>query len=323
MATVTQKSELTLVELAKRLDPKGVVVEIAEVLEEENEILDDLKYIEANDVTQHTSTIRKLLPSGSFPGIGGYVAPEVSNARQTVEKIGMLEAYSQVPVKLVKLSSDPARTRKDEDKAFLQGLAITMAETFIYGKPSEAGAFPGLAERYNSLSQANVTSGGGVEADSKTSIWIVQHDLSLFHAVYPRGSKIGLAVDDLGESTDVNADGEMRQVYRSHFSWDMGIVVRDERAVQRIANIIVTDSSASFSAFDDLMIRALRRMPKRGKGAVIYANRDMMGMFDILAKDKSNVAYGSSEVFGREVTTFRGVPIRMVEAITSAEDLVA
>jgi hypothetical protein len=323
MATVTQKSELTLVELAKRLDPKGVVAEIAEVLEEENEILDDLKYIEANDVTQHTSTIRKLLPSGSFPGIGGYVAPEVSNARQTVEKIGMLEAYSQVPVKLVKLSSDPARTRKDEDKAFLQGLAITMAETFIYGKPSEAGAFPGLAERYNSLSQANVTSGGGVEADSKTSIWIVQHDLSLFHAVYPRGSKIGLAVDDLGESTDVNADGEMRQVYRSHFSWDMGIVVRDERAVQRIANIIVTDSSASFSAFDDLMIRALRRMPKRGKGAVIYANRDMMGMFDILAKDKSNVAYGSSEVFGREVTTFRGVPIRMVEAITSAEDLVA
>jgi hypothetical protein len=49
----------------------------------------------------------------------------------------------------------------------------------------------------------------------------------------------------------------------------------------------------------------------------------MMGMFDILAKDKSNVAYGSSEVFGREVTTFRGVPIRMVEAITSAEDLVS
>lgn len=322
MATVTQKSELTLVELAKRLDPKGVVAEIAEVLEEENEILDDLKYIEANDVTQHTSTIRKLLPSGSFPGIGGYVAPEVSNARQIVEKIGMLEAYSQVPVKLVKLSSDPARTRKDEDKAFLQGLAITMAETFIYGKPSEAGAFTGLAERYNSLSKENVADGGGAEADSKTSIWIVQHDLSLFHAVYPRGSKIGLAVDDLGESTDVNSDGEMRQVYRSHFTWDMGIVVRDERAVQRIANIIVTDSSASFSAFDDLMIRALRRMPKRGKGAVIYANRDMMGMFDILAKDKSNVAYGSSEVFGREVTTFRGVPIRMVEAITSAEDLV-
>jgi hypothetical protein len=323
MGTVTQKSELTLVELAKRLDPKGMIAEIAEVLEEENEILDDLKFIEANDTTQHTTTIRKLLPSGSFPGIGGYVAPEVSNARQTVEKIGMLEAYSQVPTKLVKLSGNPKQTRKDEDKAFLSGLAITMAETLIYGKPSEAGAFPGLAERFNALALANVVSGGGAGGDSKTSIWVVQHDLSLFHAVYPRGSKIGLAVEDLGESTDVNSDGEMRQVYRSHFTWDMGTVIRDERAVQRIANIKVVDASSSFSAFDDLLIRALRRMPKRGKGAVIYANRDMMGMFDILAKDKSNVAYGSSEVFGREVTTYRGVPIRMVEAITSAEDLVS
>jgi hypothetical protein len=85
----------------------------------------------------------------------------------------------------------------------------------------------------------------------------------------------------------------------------------------------VVSASADYSSFDDLIIEALNLMPRRGRGAVIYVNRDMMTMFDILAKDKSNVAYNSSEVFGKEVVTFRGHPIRLVEAITSAEDVIS
>jgi hypothetical protein len=314
-------NELSLASLAKRLDPKGNLAEIAEVLEEDNEILEDLIFEEANNITHHVSTARKLLPSGKWTKIGGFVTPEKSETRQITEQIGYLKSYSNVPVDMVRLNTNQAKFRKDEDKGFLQGLTQTMAEAFIYGESAEADSFPGLTERYNTTSLSNVHSGGGDGNDNKTSIWIVQHDMNLFHAVYPRGSKVGLDVKDLGEQTEQNSDGDLRQVYRTKFEWEMGIVVRDDRAVQRIANIIVTDTAASYSSFDDLIIKALNLMPKRGKGAAIYANRDMMTMFDILSKDKSNVAYNSAEVFGKTVTTFRGIPIRLVEAITSAEDL--
>jgi len=323
MPTIPQKSELTLVELAKRMDPKGKQAEIAEVLEETNEILEDLRFVEANNVTTHVSSIRKTLPEGSWRSIGGYTKSTSSAVRQITEDVGMLEAYSKVDKKLAHLSGNPAAFRKQEDKAFIQGLGIQMATAFIYGaRAIDPASFNGLAVRFNAYGMPNVTNAGGTGVnEGVTSLWMVQHDVGSFHGFYPRGSKAGLDVKDLGEDTETTAEGE-RQIYRSHFTWDMGIMIRDYRAIQRVANIPVFDDSEKFVKFDNFMIAALNRMPKRGRGAVIYANLDMFTMFDILAKDKSNVAYGSAEVFGKTVTTFRGVPIRLVEAISSEEDVV-
>ena len=44
MATLVTNTQLTLIELAKRLDPKGNAAVIAEVLDETNEIMSDIPF---------------------------------------------------------------------------------------------------------------------------------------------------------------------------------------------------------------------------------------------------------------------------------------
>jgi hypothetical protein len=64
-------------------------------------------------------------------------------------------------------------------------------------------------------------------------------------------------------------------------------------------------------------------MPQRGSGAVIYVNRKIFSQMDKQAMDKSNVLYSTKDVFGVPTTTFRGFPVRLVEAITNTETAVS
>lgn len=319
---IDQTKQLTLAEVTKRLSPDNQkLADIAEILEESNEVLTDLKFIEANNITSHVTTIRERLPEASVRMLNEYVGNITSDTRQIEEHIAMLAAYETIDKKLVDLSGDKTGLLMGEVKAAIEGMGQQAASLWFYGNRADnVGEINGLANRYNSLSMPNVWDNGG--SSNRTSIWVLQHDLDKVHGVYPRGSKAGLDHQDLGEQTDTNSEGKNMQVYRHYFTWDFGLVVRNYKAVQRIANVDSTTTS-SF-AFDNKLIAALNQMPKRGKGSVIYVNRDVFTMMDIYAKDKTNMAYGSiKDAAGQEVTTFRGIPVRLVEALVSTEDEVS
>lgn len=319
---IDQTNQLTLAEVTKRLHPsEKKLADIAEILEESNEVLNDLKFIEANNITSHVTTLRDRLPEANVRMLNEHVGSATTDVRQVEEHIAMLAVYSTVDKKQVELSGDKSGLLMGEIRGFIEGMGQQAADLLFYGNRADnAGEVNGLANRYSSLSMPNVWDNGG--SSNRTSIWVLQHDLDKFHGVYPRGSKAGLDHRDLGEQTDTNSDGKHMQVLRHYFTWDMGIVVRNYKAVQRIANVDSTTTS-SF-AFDNSLIKALNQMPKRGKGSVIYVNRDVFTMMDIYAKDKTNMAYGSiQDAAGQEVTTFRGIPVRLVESLLSTEDAVS
>jgi len=58
MATMSTLTQLTLVEVAKRKDPDGNMATIAEVLAENNDIVSDAIFREANDTFSHKTTRR-------------------------------------------------------------------------------------------------------------------------------------------------------------------------------------------------------------------------------------------------------------------------
>jgi hypothetical protein len=60
MATLDAYSQLTLLELAKRTDPKGEAAKIAEIMSEANEILHDAQWGEANNVTSLSLTVKLI-----------------------------------------------------------------------------------------------------------------------------------------------------------------------------------------------------------------------------------------------------------------------
>ncbi len=316
--------QLTLLELAKRTN-NGDLVTIVEVLHQTNEILQDAVWIESNQATSHVTTRRTHLPTGSWRRINKGVTGSASATKQITEGMGMLEDYSTVDKALVDIAPNPREFRSQEDVAFIEGLGQTLAYTIIYGNVADDPAsFTGLAARYgddpdDAFQGVNVWNGNGT-GDDTTSLWIVEWGPTKVHMIYPKGSSsVGIQARDLGEQTVDDGAGGIFQAFRTHFQMRGGIVVRDDRCVQRIPNIETAGSDNTLN--DDLIITALNQMPQAGggPGTRIYVNRTLKTQFDILAKDKTNVAYTSAEIFGKPVTMFRGVPVKLVEQILNTE----
>ena len=68
----------TLLDVSRSLAPDGSIAQVAEVLQETNEILDDIPFLEGNLPTGHQSNIRTSLPTPSFRLLNAGVVPAKS-----------------------------------------------------------------------------------------------------------------------------------------------------------------------------------------------------------------------------------------------------
>lgn len=344
MTEFNVRDQLTLLELAKRTN-LGSLVTIVEVLDKTNEWLQDAIWLPANQSMSHITTQRTSLPSGTWRKLNQGVAPEASSTKQIVEGIGVLEAYSRVDKLLVQLSSNPEQFRSNEDLAFVEGLGQELSKVMFEGAittgttaanpygctDAHPERFNGLPRRLDAAGVTGVRDHGDSNTDD-TSIYIVQWGPNRVHMIYPKGDPtMGVQHENLGEQT-IEASGtyaapQLMQAMVSHFKLNAGLVVRDDRCIRRIASIdSVEGTTYSFNAeatnkkygHKDL-IKELNALPYQGEGARIYCNNTIKSQMDILAVDKSNVLYNIENWAGRPITTFRGVPVRRVDAITDTE----
>lgn len=329
MATLAS-NVLTLADWAKRLDPNGKVPAIVELLEVTNEILIDMLYMEGNLPTGHRTTVRTGLPTVAWRLLNQGVTPSKSTTIQIDEACGMLEAWSEVDVALAELAGNQASFRLSEARAFLEAMNQEKASTLFYGNSNTAPEeFTGLAPRYNSLSAANaqnIIDAGGTGSDN-SSIWLVVWGDQTIHGIFPKGTKAGLQHKDLGEETvetTAGIAGNRMRAFRDQFIWKCGIALRDWRYVVRIANIDISNLVAKSSAADlyDEMIKATHVIPNLRNGrAAWYVNRTCFQMLDIQTRD--DVVSGGGLTFsnaaGKETAQFRGIPVRVCDALTETE----
>src|SRR3546814_17188797 len=85
----------TLLDLAKRTDPDGKIASIVEILNQTNEILPDMVWLEGNLPTGHRTTIRTGIPEPTWRKLYGGVQPTKSTTKQVTDNCGMLEAYTE------------------------------------------------------------------------------------------------------------------------------------------------------------------------------------------------------------------------------------
>lgn len=340
MATIGN-TYLTLADLFKQQDGDGrVTSDIIELLAETNPILQDMIVAQCNQGASHLTTIRSGIPAGTWRRLYQGVQPTKSTNVQVKDTTGMLEAWSEIDAKLVKLSKNPAQFRLNEATAFLEGMNQDMATTLFYGDTGvNPERFMGLAPRFNGYRATpnrpavdvydQVVHGGGAGADN-TSVWFVVWGERTVHGLFPEGVQAGLQRQDLGEETKTNSDGSVYRVMREKFEWDLGLSVRDFRYVVRIANIDVSDLVAGTTDIYKLMRQAYYRLFQRkvtGGRAAIYCNRDVLEALDAgstptKSTDASFVRLKPVEVDGREVMAYRGIPVRECDAILNTEDLV-
>jgi len=332
--------QLTLADYSKRLSPDGKIDPIAELLSQQNHILEDVVWKEANQPTSHVVTVRTGLPAVYWRQYNQGVPSSKSTTAQVTEPCAMLEARSHIDAKLLQLNGNSASFRLSEESPFIEAMNQEMTGKLFNGNVgADMKTFSGLATRYSSTTAGNgqnVILAGGVGADNASMYLVVWGEQTVF-CPFPKGSKAGLSNRDLGEESVPDANGNYYQAARSLFQWDAGLVVKDWRYVVRIANIDISDwvgvvnTQAPTAATNliKLMMRAIARIPNINMGrAAFYCNRSLQEGLMIQALEKSSNALSvqkSLSQFGTEINqlTFMGIPVRGVDQLGMAETLVA
>lgn len=327
-------SNLTLLDLAKRLDPQGKVPTVAELLSQTNEIVNDMSWQEGNTNTGNRMVVRTGLPDVFWRLLNQGTQPSKSITAQIDEGTGMLNAWSVVDKVLAEMSGDINGFRMSESMAFIEAMGQEFAQTLFYGNSSVSPEeFNGLAVRYSSLSAnnaQNIVSGGGAGSDN-SSIWLIAWGPQTVFGIYPKGSKAGLVHEDLGLETVESAGGiagSLLRAYREHYEWRCGLALKDWRYVVRIPNIDISNLVGKSSAADiiELMIKAIHRLPNMGMGKpVFYMNRTVFQMLDIFRRDDVIAGGGLTfdNVDGKVQYSFRGIPVRICDALTETEAVVS
>lgn len=338
---------LSLLDWSRRVGPDGSIDDIAELLSQCNEVFKDMLWRESNLPTGHKCTVRTGLPSGTWRSLYGGIAPTKSTTAQITDGVGSLEGLSQIDVDLAQLDGDVGGTRMSEDNAFLEGMSQQMATTIFYGNSATSPTqFTGFAPRFNTVTTStaanarNVLNAGGT-ASANASIWLIGWGDETCFGIFPKGSKAGLVFEDRGDiNFAYDANNNPFRVYTSWFQWKAGLVVKDWRYVTRIANIDTTTVGLQGVTPPDLfalMSKSVVRLPTMSKrvsgitetdapdepapgiAPAFYCNRSIREYLDIQAIRDKNVLLTPKEYAGEPVVEFRGVPIRVVDALTNTE----
>jgi len=328
MATKNAYGTLTWAEVAKRLDPKGGALAIAEVLEEEWPIFTHAPWVEANDKMSHREARRLSLPTPSWRKVNKGVAVSASRTTPVIDTIGLCEDYVETDVEIINAFDNKKQARITEARAHIAGMRQELEATLLYGSTNTTPEeFNGLSTRMASLvTAANVLNAGGSGSDL-TSIYVVMWGIDKVFMVYPKDTILGIQHQDLGEvtvsdATTSRASTSQYQAYRDHFVVKAGLVVKDDRCIGRIANI---ESTGTVNIFDeDDLITLIHRMPKGLKH--IYVNDTIAIQMHIAMKDKNNVTFSPGEgdgLFGQEIARCLGNPIYKADEILITESAIS
>ena len=306
-----------------------IVVPVIEMLTQQNAILDDAMTVECNRGTRHLHAVRTGLPTVAWGKLYGGIAQSKSTRVQVEDTTGFVEGLSTVDSRLLKLSGNPAALRLSEAKAYIEAMNQEISSKLFYAdSASDPEQFMGLAPRFNSLSATNgnnIIDAGGTGSDN-TSIWFVTWGENQTHLLYPQGSTAGLDREDKGEQRVTDGGGDAYYVKEEMFSWHMGLAVKDWRYVSRIANIDVSNLQAGSVALYTFMRKALYKLQNRrvpGGKIAIYCNRDVLEALDALGTNSGSTdnfaRLRPMEIQGKEVLTYRGIPLRETDALLNTE----
>jgi len=329
MATLSALNP-TLMDVMSVTDPNGSIATVAEILNETNEILLDMTMIEGNLPTGHKTTVRRGIPMPTWRQLYGGVQPNKSGYASVTDSTGMLEAYAEIDKALADLNGNTSSFRLQEDRAHIEGMSQTAAATVFQGNEAvNPERFTGMNARYNDLGAENgenILDAGGTGTDN-ASIWLLGWGPNTLHGIYPKGSKAGLQMEDKGQVTIENADGNngRMEAYRSHYRWDLGLTLRDWRYCVRIANIdrslLNADASGTSANLPDLMFEATELVPNLSSARMaFYMDRKIRTKVrQQLANAVTSSTLTVDQVGGVRVMSIDDIPMRRVDALSIDE----
>lgn len=342
MATLSS-SFIGIADYYKTIDAKRDIVPVIEALNIVNPLMEDAYMIECNNGTKHVSAIRTGLPSVAWGKLYQGIAQSKSIRQQVEDTTGFVEGLSTVDKRLLDLAKNPGELRMQEASSFLEAMSQDVTTNFFYADTATTPErFKGLAARYGTIggsgSGNQIVNAAGAGADN-TSVWFVTWGAMQTGLIYPEGTAAGITREDKGEQRVLDGDSNPYYVKEELFRQHVGVRVGDWRFNARIANIDVSNLIAGSVDLYKFMRSAyyklqVRRNNKIGNGGmvsmgktVIYANRTILEALEALSVNKGSsdnfVRMTPDEIQGREVLTYKGIPIRETDSLINAEAVVS
>lgn len=328
MATLGN-SFVDLIDVYKLQDGNGQFVPVIEMLMEMTPILDDAIAVECNKGTTHLHTVRSGLPAVTWGKLYAGIPNSKGATAQVEDTTGFVEGLSTVDKRLLDLSTNGGAVRLSEAQAYLEAMAQEVGTKVFYGNSaSDPEEFMGLAPRFNDKSATNggqIVDAGGTGSDN-TSIWFVTWGDNQCNLLYPKGTQAGVQREDHGEQRVTDGAGSAYYAMEEKFTWHVGMAVKDWRYVSRIANIDVSAMAGGTVALYDFMRKAYYKLQSRrvaGGKMAIYLNTDVLEALDALATNAgatdSFIRLKPMEIEGKEVMTYRGIPLRETDSLINTE----
>lgn len=338
-------------DLMKSLDPNGKLAKAANLMTQANELVPRLPIYEANNVTHHRVTQIVALGAATERGLNEGTLPTKAERAQHDEGIALVDKWNICDVKQAELSGDVEGYRAQETRLGTVSVSQRVAYLSIYGNQATSSKqFTGLQPRLNSLTDANVAQQivgcGGTTADVQSSMYLIRSGPDSVFLVYPRGSKSGglwhrdyglVADNSAANSVGTLTAGYHMAAYKDQIGWDVGLCVKDQRCVVRLANIEVshfdaltsTQAPTTFANLPHKMMVAHGRLPIDVMGTDFWVcNRKVRTGLMRLAYEKSVAGLGVREGLTQlgqptEILTFWGVQILLEDQILNTEAVVS
>jgi hypothetical protein len=341
MATIGN-TYLNLIDMFRTAGDEATAT-VIEMLNENCAATKDAVVVECNSGTVHKHAIRTGLPSVTWGRLYQGIPQSKSTKAVVQDATGFVEALSSVDERLLEISPNAAAERLSEANAFIEEMTHE-AETgiFYHNAATSPEKFTGLAARYNALSggeaSRNVISAAGAGSDN-TSIWFVTWSENHTVLLHPKGTNAGLQRTDMGRQRVTDPDGNPYYVQEELFRWHLGCAVKDWRYNVRVCNIDVSNMQAGSVDLYSFMRKAYHKLQStratadmaspnaaRTGRTVIYCNADVYEALDALQTNgTANTALRltPAELEGKEVMTYRGIPIRRTDALINTETVVS
>lgn len=316
-------------------DMYGSSIDVVNLLSQQGSVLEDAELIECNRGDKHIVSMVSGLPEVAWHGYYEGVQPTAGKRIFTTDSLAMAETVSQIDVNILKGAKNPAKERADEAELHIESLGQSVIGGFFYGDPkNKPSEIMGLSPRFSDLNSA--TTGGqivnaGGSGDTNTSLWFVTWGQKQTGLLYPYDNKslAGISHEDNGRVQAFEADNKSFYVMEDRFKWHAGLTLGDYRYVVRIANI----DAASVSSGDVDIYKFLstayykhwgHRIP-RGR-TVIYCNTSICELIDDANINRGNgdnfVRLSPGEIEGRQIMSYRGIPIKVTDQLRNDESRV-
>lgn len=329
----------TFHDFLQALGPDDAVTDVGELLSQTNQLYEDMTFVEGNLLTGHRFTVRTGLPSPTWRRFYQGIPPTKSTRAQLTASCGMLEDYAEVDKAQAELNGNSIRFRLQEDMAHIEGFNQRVAQALMYeNEDNTPEAITGFMAHYTATPGSvgvgqQIIDGLGAGSNN-ASILLVGWAPNTVYGIFPKGSKAGITVRDLGEqrvyaqTVGSTVPNGYFQALTTHYRWDLGLVVQDYRYAVRICNISrsllgpdPTVTGYTGANLPNLMFQAMEYIPSlENCRPVFYMDRSIK---TALRQQMPNVVKNATlqvmDVGGKKVDSFQEIPIRRMDVMRADE----